>query len=252
MRKNFAITKNARRVLFAVNTLNSSSHGTERMGLLYGMPGEGKSCTADWCIDKTDGIVIRAKRCMTMTSFLQELATELRCPEKTRRSNRSAVIIDSVIEHLNERPRPLFVDEIDTFFSPHNLKNGNNILETIRDIHDSVSVPILLIGEENSAINVQENSRFARRVTQWIELKGIDLEDTKTVATTICEATVADDLLDHLYQEAGGNIGRIVIALDAIERHCKAAGVAEMDVKEWSGKALFFDQPAFARKRGRA
>lgn len=248
MKKEMAITKNVRRLLHAVNTLTASPHGIERMALLYGLSGEGKTTSVDYVIDRTDGLSLRAKRCWTMTSMLSELATELRCPEKIRRTNRAAVMVNSIIEHLNDRPRPLFVDEIDHLFAPHNRSKGTDILETIRDIYDSVKVPVILVGEENSAINVQENGRFARRITQWVEFKGIDLEDARTVADTISEVKVSEDLITHIYQEAQANIGRIIVALDAIERHGKAVGLSEIDLKAWGSKALFFDQPVFARK----
>lgn len=248
MKKEMAITKNVRRLLYAVSTLTESAHGIERMALLYGLSGEGKTTSVDYVIDRTDGISLRAKRCWTMTSMLAELATELRCPEKIRRSNRAAVMVNSIIEQLNNRPRPLFVDEIDHLFVAHNHRNGNNILETLRDVYDSVKVPLILVGEENSAINVQENGRFARRITQWVEFKGIDLEDAAIVAETVCEVKVAEDLVAHVYQEAQANIGRIIVALDAIERHGKAAGLAEVDLKTWGRKTLFFDQPIFTRK----
>jgi len=246
-----AITKNVRRLLYAVNTLTESPHGIERMALLYGLSGEGKTTSVDYVIDRTDGISLRAKRCWTMTSMLAELATELRCPEKVRRTNRSAVMVNSIIEHLNDRPRPLFIDEIDHLFVAHNHRNGNNILETLRDIYDSVKVPLIFVGEENSAINVQENGRFARRITQWVEFKGIDLEDATIVAETVCEVKIAEDLVAHIYRAAQANIGRIIVAMDAIERHAKAAELAEVDMKTWGSKALFFDQPIFARKGAR-
>lgn len=251
MLKKMAITKNVWKLLFAVNTLKDAPHGIERMGLLYGLSGEGKTTSVDHVIDKVDGISLRAKRWWTMTSMLSELCTELRTPEKIRRSNRSAVMAASAIEHLNANPRPLFIDEIDHLFVPQNLRNGTNILEAVRDIYDSVKVPVILVGEENSAINIQENGRFARRITQWVEFKGIDLEDARIVADTVAEVGVAEDLLSHLYQEAGANVGRIIVGIDAIERFGKSEGLTIVDLSAWRDRPFFFDQPAFARKRGR-
>lgn len=251
MKKEMAITKNVERLLKAVRSLKESPHGIERMGLLYGLAGEGKTTSVDHVIDKTDGIALRAKRCWTVTAMLAELATELRCPEKIKRSNRAAVMVNSIIEHLNTHPRPLFCDEIDHMFAPHNRTRGTDILETLRDIYDTVKVPVILVGEENSAINIQENGRFARRITQWVEFKGIDSEDARTVAETCCEVGIADDLLAHLYQEAGANVGRIIVGINAIERHGKSLGMKEVDLSTWGERPLFFDAPVFARKRGR-
>jgi len=250
MKKQMAITKNVRRVLNTVRDLTEYTHGNELMALLYGVPGEGKSTALDYAVDKTNGIALRAKACWTQTGMLTDLATELRCPEKIRKCNRSNVIINSVIEYLNNDPRPLFIDEIDRLVMHYNRVNGERIMETLRDIHDVVKIPLILVGEENSAINIQENGRFGRRITQWVEFKGIDFDDARVVADTVCEVVIADDLLKHLYDQAGANIGRITVGISAIERHCKALGLAKVDRATWGDKALYFDQPAFARKRG--
>lgn len=251
MKKEMAITKNVRALLSAVRELTEGSHTRERMALLYGLPGEGKTTSIDHAIDKTNGIALRAKVCWTTTGMLAELASELRCPEKIRKSNRAGVMLESIISHLNENPCPLFIDEIDRLTTHYNRTNGEKIMELLRDIHDTVKIPVVLVGEENSAINIQGNGRFARRISQWVEFKGIDLDDCRTVAGTVCEVSISDDLLEHLYQEAGANVGRVVIGLDAIERHGKALDRTELNLATWGNKALFFDQPTFARKRGK-
>jgi len=237
--------------MYSVEELTAGNHTRERMGLLYGLTGEGKTTSVDHAIDKTNGIALRAKVCWTATGMLAELATELRCPEKIRKSNRAGIMLESIITHLNENPCPLFIDEIDRLTVHYNRTNGEKIMELFRDIHDTVKIPVILVGEENSAINIQENGRFARRISQWIEFKGIDLDDCRTVADTVCEVAVADDLLEHLYQESGANVGRIIVGLDAIERHGKALERTELNLATWGNKALFFDQPSFTRKRGK-
>lgn len=251
MKKEMAITKNVRMLLLAVRELTESNHGRERMALLYGVPGEGKTTSIDYAIDKTDGIALRAKLFWSESSFLSELASELRCPEKIRKSNRKDVKYLSIIEHLNNNPCPIFVDEIDRLVMPGNQHNGAKIMEMLRDIHDEVKIPVILVGEENSAINIKENDRFARRISQWVEFKGIDLKDSRIVADTVCEVAVADDLLEHLYEKSAANVGRIIVGLDAIERHCKAFEQTSLDLSGWGDAALFFDEPNFARKRGK-
>lgn len=249
MRKKMAMTKNVWRLLYAVEGLMAGNHATERMALLYGLPGEGKTTAIDHAIDKVNGIALRVKMFSTELSVLSELAHELRCPEKIRKSNRKSVIFESVAERLCANPCPLFIDEIDRLVMPHNRTNGEKIMELLRDIHDELKIPVVLVGEENSAVAIQENGRFARRISQWCEFKGIDQDDVRIVADTVCEVAVADDLLSHLYQASEANIGRIIIGLDAIERHGKAIDRTNLDLATWGDKALFFDQPTFTRKK---
>jgi Cdc6-like AAA superfamily ATPase len=221
------------------------------MSVWSGVNGSGKTTTIDHVIDKTNGIALRIKIFSSELSILSDLATELRCPDKIKKSNRKSVIYSSIIEKLNDNPCPLFIDEVDRLLMPSNRHNGEKIMELLRDIHDEVKVPIIFVGEENSALAIQENGRFARRVTQWVEFKGIDIQDARTVADTVCEVAVADDLLKHLHQESAANIGRIIIGLDAIERHGKAINRTDIDLATWGDKKFFYDQPSYTRKRGK-
>jgi len=43
----------------------------------------------------------------------------------------------------------------------------------------------------------------------------------------------------------------MVVGIDGIERFGTSATLAEVNRAAWGDRALFFDQPAFARKRGR-
>jgi len=251
MRTKIALTKNVERLWYSARILANSAHGIERMGLVSGVPGEGKSVAMDFVVDQMDGISLRIMQCTTVTSLLASLATELRVSEKIRKSNRTAVLFQAVIDHLNERPRIIFVDEIDRVFAGANQRNGNNIIEILRDVHDVAHIPLILVGEENSAIAIQESGRFARRITQWVNFSGIDRDDARIVADTVAEVRIADDLLDHLYAEAGANIGRVIVGIDALERHGKDAGLEEVTLETWGNGALFFDQKNF-RKRGRS
>ena len=252
MNRRFAITKDVVRAKYVVTTLTGNRHNIECMGCISGINGSGKSTTIDYLIDQFDGIAMRAMTGWTPVWMLSTLCAELRIPEKIRKSNRRQTMSEAIVEHLNERPRPIFIDEVDRLFNTHNHRNGYEIIESLRDIYDTVKLPVIFVGEEGSAIAIQESGHFARRITQWIEFKGLDRDDARVVADTVCEVRVADDLLDHLYEESGANVGRMIVGIDAIERHGKAAGLDEVSRAAWGDKALFFDQPGFARKARRS
>ena len=96
---------------------------------------------------------------------------------------------------------------------------------------------------------LQRCGRLARRITSWVEFKGIDLEDSRIVADTLCEVRVADDLIAHLHKEAKANIGRIVVGLSRIERVGLTSGVETVSLADWRDRPLFFDQPNFRKRR---
>jgi DNA transposition AAA+ family ATPase len=236
-----ATTKNLRRFITAVDELLNRPIGTEGMGLLWGDPGEGKSTAVAYCANMYDAIYVRAVGAWTVTSMLGEICNELGLHRMLRRSD----MIRAIHEALANKPRPIFVDEADYLFRQFEM------MDALRDIYDLSQCPVILIGMEDIARKIQAQGRFARRITQWIEFHGIDMDDARALADAVCEIPVADDLLQHLHQEARANIGRIVIGLSRIEKLGKSAGpgAGPITLDQWGDRPLFYDQPVFGRTR---
>lgn len=241
MRHEMAMTKNVRRLMAAVNDLRDRSLGVEGMGLLYGEPGEGKSTVIAYATNAMNGVFLRANACMTVTSMLAALVAEMGGGPMHRR----APMIQFVTQRLMENPRPIFIDEADYLFRQMEM------LDALRDIYDLTGSPVVLIGMEEIARKIQTNGRFARRITQWIEFKGIDLGDARTLADTVSEVKVADDLLHHLHKAARANVGRMVVGLSKIEKLGRTNDLKEVGLQDWDDRPLFYDQPTFGKKGGR-
>lgn len=238
MRHTMAMTKNMRRFMNAVEELMNRPQGTEGMGLLWGEPGEGKSTALAFVVNAKSGVFVRAVSSWTVTTMLGKIAEELGGHRMLRRAD----MIDFIVQKLAENPRPIFVDEADYLFKQLEM------VDSLRDIYDMSGCPVILCGMEEIGRRIQAHARFARRVTQWIEFEGIDLQDARTLADTICEVAISDDLLRHLHKEARGNIGRMVIGLTKIERMAKANGLDEVDFDQWAERPLFYDQPVFSAR----
>lgn len=244
MRYELAKTKNVRKFLAVLNDLRIRPMGVEGMGILWGNPGEGKSTILAYATNIFNGIFIRAKRSWTMTSLLEAIIIELRGVPGRRRSQMEDWIEKRLMEARQERI--IFVDEADYLFS-RNMAS-NDMLDVLRDIYDSTGTPIILAGMENIARRIQEEGRFARRITSWVEFQGIDLDDARIVADTICEVGVADDLLAHMHRECKASIGNIVPALSRIENLGKTTGIKTVDMAAWGDRPLYFAQPKFRRQ----
>ncbi len=238
MRDDMAITKNVQRFLSAVRVLNERPAGVEGMAILWGEPGEGKSTTVAFTCNTLDGLFLRANTCWTITSMLADLMVELGQPPARRRAPR----MEAAVKTLSEQPRPIFIDEADYLFRQPDM------LDTLRDIYDVTGSPMVLIGMEAFARKVQSRSKFARRITQWVEFSGIDAADGRTLADTLCEVKVADDLLAHVHKAARMNIGRMVTGLARIEQFAKINALETVTKKVWENRSLFYDQPRFARR----
>ena len=239
MRHEMAMTKNVKRFLAAIRDLVDRTMGQEGMALLWGLPGEGKSTTVAFATNTLDGIFLRANACWTMTSMLSDLLIELGRPGGYRR----APMVNAAVQALMERPRPIFVDEADYLFRQVEM------LDVLRDIYDLTGAPVVLIGMEDMARKVQIRGKFARRITQWVEFSGIDTADARTLADTVCEIPVEDDLLGHIHQAARANIGRMTTALARVETFGRVNHMDHVTLAGWGKRPLFYDQPRF--KRGR-
>ena len=241
MKPELADTKNVRRFMGALSDLENRPMGVEGMGLLYGQPGEGKTTVVAYATNVMNGIFLRANACWTVTAMLSDLTIEVGGEVKGRK----APMIRDITKKLLEDPRPIFIDEADY------LLRKSDMLDTLRDIYDLTGVLVVFIGMEELGrrlTNSNRFSRFARRITQWIDFKGIDVEDSRLVADTICEIFVADDLLESLHKAAMANIGRMVTGLSMIERLGKTNNLDEVTLKDWGNRPFYYGQPYFGRQ----
>lgn len=241
--KNIVVpVKNISRLLTASSTLLSRTPGTPGMGLIYGRSGYGKTTATAWFVNQCNGVYIRALSTWTATSMLKNILKELAL-DATR--SRCADMVEQIVDNLKLTGRPLFIDEFDY------LVENKKMTETLRDIHDMSSVPIILIGMAGVERKVQVRDQFVNRIAQWVEFQPADYKDACELCNQLCEVDIADDLLRKLYHTSGGVIRLIVIGLDAIERKAKVLGKKNITSVDW-GKADFFlsDSPSKKKKRG--
>jgi len=242
MKHVMANTNNMRRFTQAIDELLNRPIGTEGMGLLWGSPGEGKTTAVAYVHNVYDGIFVRAVGCWTVTSMLGDICKELGGQRMLRRSDMVEYIVHELTRD-GRNPRPIFIDEADYCFRQFEM------VDSLRDIYDLSGCPVILIGMEDIARRIRTNERIARRITQWVEFKGLDLEDTALVSFECCEVTLTRDLIEHLHKETGANIGRTIIGLNKIEKFALNNGLSTISAAQWNNQPLYFDQPTFCRKK---
>jgi len=220
MKHTMAMTKNMRKFHQAVDDLLNRPMGTE-------------------------GIYVRAIGCWTVTSMLGDICRELGGERKLRRHDMVEYICSELTKE--EKPlRPIFIDEADYCFRQFEM------VDSLRDIYDLSGCPVIMIGMEDIARKIKTNARIARRITQWVEFKGLDLGDVRTVADDCCDVTIADDLCRHLHKECSANIGRIIIGLTKIEKFARSNGLSQVTCSAWGDRPLYYDQPSFSRRKSPA
>lgn len=231
MHYTFVPTKNVLNLHAALRSLERRDFLTmPALGLIHGRTGSGKTTALAAVVNQYDAVFIRAFVAITLSSLLDNLCAALKVPF---RSGRNADKYAAICQKLQEgKPRPIFVDEADY------LLHDTRMLECLRDIHDAAMVPVMLVGMEGFEGRVSHKPQFYRRISQKVEFKPLDLEDTALVAASLCDVQIAPDLLEQIHKETKGSIGLVVVALSKLEAFAKGNRIATLDVEGWGRKGI--------------
>jgi len=229
MRQKLALVKNVAALQAAFETLSSRDAGIPGMGLVHGFTGAGKTTSISWLVNRTNGVYVRAYSTWTPNAMLGSIMHELGATAL----HRSAAMLRYIVKELEQSNRPLFVDEVNYFAA-----NGE-MLDTLRDIHDTSNVPVILIGHEGTERRLVHRAQLARRISEWVEFRPLDKEDARILANTVAEVDIADDLLADLHAQSKGSTGLMTVGLARIEQMAKANGWKTVDADQWQGRAFF-------------
>ena len=144
MKDKFIEIKNVKRFRSAVDRIHHAKlKGVERMALIFGAPGLGKSETALQFAANNGALYMRMKKLMTARWFLRELIDGLGSSPGWRTED----LFNQVLDLLNRRKRTLILDEVDYFTS------DSKVTETLRDIHDITGTAMLFIGMNQAELS---------------------------------------------------------------------------------------------------
>ena len=246
--------KNVSRLNEAGNALIQRDLGMPGMGLIWGPTGYGKTTAATWFINQCHGVYIRAMRLWSPKSMLTAIARELDQDVKGRNNGE---MVEAIIQRLAETGRPVFIDEADY------IVESRRLTDTLRDIHDLSTVPVILIGMHGIEKRIRGNEQFTGRIAQWVAFEGLDLADAKLLAGGLAEVEIAPDLLQQLHRAAspktlsggaspGAEVRRLVVGLGRIEQYARSRGLQRIGAEEWPhGDEFFIGQAAPGGKPGK-
>lgn len=230
MRSKIVPVSNIQRLTEAANALLERATGMPGMGLIYGETGFGKTTGVTWLITRVNGVYVRALATTTPSSLLASIARELDLAP--RPSNVQTV--EAIVQKLAVTGRPLFIDEADY------LIENKRTVETLRDIHDLATVPVVLIGMAGVQRKIQSRQQLTGRIAQWVEFQPASLADCQALARELAEVTIADDLLKRVHETTRGSVRLIVVGLNRVEGYARARGMNAIALKDWPAQADFF------------
>ena len=234
-------------------TERAASHREEGMGILYGNPGEGKTTAISHAINQVRGIYVRANVTLTVSTLLGLLCRELMVPPARSRGK----MLEQVAQELAMDPRPIVIDEADYLCRPG--RASRDMLDALRDLYDLARIPILLVGLPDDEMvrllrPAQEGplARFSRRITERVHFRGLHIVDAQKIAGELCEVPIegalgagqragdvapAGTLVERLHADAGGNVGRLVVALGEAEKLAVANGLEAITLDDWNARS---------------
>lgn len=225
--------KNVARLASAYQALESRPLNTPGMGLVWGDTGRGKTTATTWLINRCNGIYVRALALWNASSMLRAIAEELDLDTK---GTRTALEV-RVIERLAETQRPLFVDEAD------HIVGNEQMMETLRDIHDLSTVPVIMIGMGQMRKKVARYAQLENRIMHWVEFSACDHEDAVTLSRGMCDVEVEEDLLNELIEMTRGEIRRLVVGLAQIEDEAKVQGLSTIGKSQFKRDFFLGQRP---------
>lgn len=224
---------NVMRAMEACKALLARSAGMPGMGLCYGASGLGKTTAIAWLATRENGVYVRARATSTPTSLLDTIGRELNLALRQRVDLK----VDAIVEKLAQTGRPLFIDEADYVVG----RNGENRLaNTVRDLHDLSTVPVILIGMASIDRNIALSPQLAGRMAQWVEFQKCSGADAQKLADELLDVKVGTDLVQALNERAGGSIRNVTVGLSKIEQFARKRGMPQIGLEDWPKGEAFF------------
>lgn len=188
MKNSLIKTRNVKRFISLMDNLQKAPSKVSKMALVYGAFGLGKSQTIMWWVTNNDAIYVRCNHNISPRWLLCEIVKELdEAPCYT-----SQRLFEQIEEKLKYNPKILVVDEIDYLFS------NKHTIETLRDIHDKLGIPVLLVGMELADKKLQKYGHINDRIFAKLKFEKLSKEDFKEIIETLSEVKFSDNAIRYI------------------------------------------------------
>lgn len=220
MNKTFVRTNNVRNFIGLVENLQNKPKNIPKMGLVYGEPGLGKSQTALWLACKYDGIYIRASNLMTSRWLVEEIVREMDELPRYLTSDNFNVVISKLIQ----KPKIIFVDEIDY------LMNNYKSVETLRDIHDKTDCPIIFVGMGLALRKLERYKHLYDRFSEIVKFETFEIEDLSQIFSQLSEIPFTPESIEYIHKKYN-RFRQIVRLINQMEIFAKDNNLTEINLE---------------------
>lgn len=224
MKKTFVKTKNVKRFISLMDELQKLPPNIPKLALVYGDHGLGKSQTIQWWADKNDSVYARATQGMTSRWLLSEIAEEL-SEDPFWHTQETFSLIEN---HLRQNPKVIIVDEVDYLIEKHTV-------ETLRDLHDKTSCPIVLVGMGSADKKLARYPHLMDRVYKQLKFEQFNQDDISDILNQLTDLSFTEDAINYLATRTN-QFRQLVKLINKIEKLSQTNQIEELD--EYTLKGL--------------
>jgi len=223
MRDEFVMIKNVVNFQSAADRIHHKLKGMERMALVFGDPGLGKTESALQYAATNGSLYIRMKKLMTARWFLGELVEDLGGGTYWRTRD----LFDATVKILSaQKKRTLILDEVDYFTA------DSKITETLRDIHDITGTPMVFIGMQQADKRLKRYPHLYDRFVEVVKFEPLDREDVEKMTGELSDVPFSEDAVDKVTADSGGKIRKIIALIHRAEHIAKPKGNKTIEAKD--------------------
>ncbi|MEM1284922.1 MAG: AAA family ATPase [Pseudomonadota bacterium] len=236
--------KNVAALMTLIDRLQNRASGLEAFGVFSGYPGLGKTIAASYARNAARAIYLEVGSTWTKKDLLKKLLTEL---DEPNHKGTLTDLLDRAITTLAGDPdQVILFDEADRLLD-------RKLIEIVRDLHDKLQIPVVLIGEERlrTKLGAPDFDRVQSRVLEWVLAQPCDLADAKMLARYLVpKVEISDGLLGDIVAQTKGNARRIATTLYQVEGEAVTTGAATMDQATYQGTIHTGEAPIrYSQKR---
>lgn len=188
MKNSLIKTRNVKKFISLMDNLQKAPSNVSKMALVYGAFGLGKSQTIMWWVTNNDAIYVRCNHNISPRWLLSEIVKELdEVPCYT-----SQRLFEQIEEKLKYNPKILVIDEVDYLFS------NKHTIETLRDIHDKLGIPVLLVGMELADKKLQKYGHINDRIFAKLKFEKLSKEDFREIIETLSEVKFSNNAIKYV------------------------------------------------------
>lgn len=222
MKDKIVLTQNMAGFANVVENLINKPERMDRIGLIHGKWGHGKTTALEWFYTNNHCFYVRSMAAWSrsVTMMVEDILTAYRVEPRGRLKQDVRELVRVAKKHR----APLFIDEA------NRVVRKSILIETIRDVHDFSRIPIILIGQENiiNLLKRRDLGPVFSRVTEIYEFKKLTARDTQHISKELCDLVCDIKVANFIRTVCLGDFRLVNSLLVRVEELCKLNQVSEI------------------------